>query len=303
MPIRKILVSAQVALCLVLLIGVALLARSFSNLQNIQPGFARDCVLLVHLQPMQHGYNALRARAFYQTLRDRIATLPGIHQAALVEETPLGGGNSGGTASAPGRSQIGAVEANHISPGYLASMSIPILSGRDFTPADESPSAPPVAILTRSLAQKLFPNENPIGLRFSREETYDATQAFDVIGIVEDAHYFGLRTAPLPTAYFPLEPTSSNLALSIRTTGPPEPFIPSIRQQAASIDRSVPILIAESIRLRLDRELAQEHVLSTLVNAFGALALLTLSLVALLATTLPARRATSIDPNITLRND
>ncbi|WP_321470578.1 ABC transporter permease [uncultured Paludibaculum sp.] len=270
---REILVVAQVSLCLVLLVGVALLARSFAHLQTIDPGFARDGVLLVQVQPSQYGYQGARARAFYERLRERVAALPGVRAVGLSEETPLGGGNSGGTASAPGRFGVGAVEAYGVSAGYLAAMGIPLVSGRYFSVDDEVPGAPRVGLVTESLARRLFPGENPIGRRLSREEQYDARQSFEIVGVVGDARYFGLRTPPVPTVYVPLEPAVRSLALSVRTEGPPESLIPAVRRETAALDPAVPVLMAHTIRHRLDREVAQERLLSILVSGFGTLAL------------------------------
>lgn len=273
LPARAILVVAQVSLCLVLLVGVALLARSFAHLQAIDPGFAQDGVLLVQVQPTQNGYEGPRARAFYEQLRQRVAALPGVRAAGLSEETPLGGGNSGGTASAPGRPGMGAVEAYGVSASYLAAMGIPLISGRYFSPEDETPGAPPVCLVTRSLAQRLCPGENPIGRRLSREQQYDSRQSFEIVGVVGDARYFGLRTQPVPTVYLPVQPAASRLALVVRTAGPSESVIPAVRRETAAIDPGVPVLMAQTMRHRLEQEVAQERLLSTLVSGFGTLAL------------------------------
>lgn len=270
---REILVVAQVSLCLVLLVGVALLAKSFIMLRTIDPGFARDGVLLVQVQPTQYGYDGVRARAFYDQLRARVAALPGVRAAGLSDETPLGGGNSGGTASVPGRSGVGGVEAYAVSPEYLSAVGTPLVSGRSLSAADEQPGAPHVGLISESLARRLYPGENPLGRRFSREEQYEALESIEIVGVVGDARYFGLRERPVPTAYVPLAPAVRNLTLSIRFDGASQALIAAVRRETATLDPAVPVLMAHTMRQRLDQEVARERLLSTLVGGFGTLAL------------------------------
>ncbi len=270
---RRLLIVFQVALSLVLLVGVGLLSRSFAHLLTVDTGFARDHVLLVSVEPTQHGYDAAQAHAFYENLRNDVAALPGVRGTSLSAFTPLDGGNSGGTVSAPGRPGDGVVETNHVTAGYLATLGVPLLAGRDLSERDATAGANRVGLITKSLAQRMFPGASPLGRRFSLEEQYDASQSYEIVGVVGDSRYFGLRNKPVPMAYVPVESNERRLVLSVRTVGPPESLIPLIRRKAAALDPTVPIQGAKTMKDRVDLQVSQERLLAALVSAFGLIAL------------------------------
>jgi predicted permease len=165
--LRRALVVIQVALSLVLLVGVGLLARSLANLDALDLGYSRAGLLFVYLQPSQLGYQGVRAREFYERVRQRIAGLPGVKLTSLADFAPLDSGNDSSTVSAPGQDMAIPVETNTMTPDYLGTLGIPLLAGRNLTARDAEAGAPPVALIGESLAQLFFRGESPIGQRLS----------------------------------------------------------------------------------------------------------------------------------------
>ena len=164
---RNMLVAGEVALTLMLLIGAGLVLRSFARLLDVPKGFASDHVLTfaVSLSPTRYKTPAQQVQ-FFDQFRARLAALPGVDAAGLVNQIPLAGGNVSGGIDIEGRTfaqNSGPVADKRIaSPGYFHAMHIPVLRGREFTDADTS-NAPHVAIINESFARKYFPGMDPIG--------------------------------------------------------------------------------------------------------------------------------------------
>jgi predicted permease len=269
---RRLLVAAQVALSVVLLVAVALLTRSLAHLEALDLGFSRSSVLVVSLDPAQNGYKDARLHEFYENLRERTSALPGVRMASLSDFTPLDGGNDSLTVSAPGHDPV-QVETNAIAPGYLDTLGIKLLAGRDFTELETKLNAAPVALISEGAARILFPSANPIGRRLSFGERYQPAESAMIVGVVRDANYFDVRGKPDPMIYVPVDPGMRRLTLSIRSTGPPERLIPEVRRVAAALDPAVPLLSLQTITEQIDEHNAAERLLATLLGCFGLLAL------------------------------
>ena len=165
---RKGLVVTQVALSLVLLIGAGLFARSLYNVKNIDVGMRTDHLIQFTIQPSLNGYSQARMLALFERLRDDISKLPGVRAVSMAEEPVLAGDVEAGTIKVEGyhakEDEDMVVSENYVGPGYLATMGIPLLAGRDFTQAD-GPGAPHVAVINEKLAEHFFGKENPLGRR------------------------------------------------------------------------------------------------------------------------------------------
>ncbi len=270
---RRALVVTQVSLSLLLMVGVALLARSMAHLQALDLGYARGGILFVYVQPAQVGYEGRRATEFYARLRERVAALPGVRRTSLADFAPLDGGNDSGTVTSLGREAAVPVESNTVSDGYLNTLRIPLIAGRDLTAADSRPGAPPVALVSESLAHLLYPNENAVGQRLVFGDQAGDSDVLRIVGIVRDARYFGLREKPAPMVYTALDPQLNRLVLCVRTEGAPEQLISAVRAAVADIDPAVPVLEAATMTERLNRESAGLRLLTMLLGGFGAMAL------------------------------
>ena len=271
--LRRALVAIQVALSVVLLVGVGLLGRSMAQLGALDLGYSRAGLLFVYLQPGQVGYEGVHARDFYERTRQRIAALPGVQLTSLADFAPLDSGNDSGAISAPGQNAAVAVETNVVTPDYLATLGIPVLAGRDLAPQDALAGAPAVGLIGESLARLLFRGESPIGQRLSYGERFQAGESWQIVGVVRDARYFGLRDKPAPMVYLPIDPTMSRLVLCIRTTGAPEALIPAVRREVAALDPAVPILEIHTMAEQVNNQTAQERLLTDLLGSFGLTAM------------------------------
>jgi macrolide transport system ATP-binding/permease protein len=204
--VRGSLVAAQVAGSLVLLIVAGLFVRSLSKAQTIYLGLNPANVLDFSLDVQQVGYQEARGRAFYRELDSRLRALPGVVSVAQAFSVPLGVMSADdpviveGHAIGPGQ-QPPTVQYNMISPAYFETLRIPVHQGRVFTEADNE-KAPSVAIVNQAMAKKFWPDQNPLGRRFSTKSAYGPF--IEIIGVVQDGKYKGVVEDPQPHFYLPL---------------------------------------------------------------------------------------------------
>jgi predicted permease len=291
--LRRALVVTQVAVSLLLLIGAGLLVRSLENLKSLDPGFIRERVLVVDVNPGTMGYKGRRLRDFYDRLLERTRALPDVRAAALSNITPFSGSRWNDGTSFEGYERQADerpwVDHNAVSPGFFGSLGIPLLEGRDFRdednpavtpdpqPGDDEKLGPPraVAILNEAAANKYFAHQNPIGRHFSHGDKFDNAKAFEIVGVVKNSNYFDIRKAVEPMVYVPVwRLRASGNTLSVRTAGDPERVANAIRREVASIDASVPVLQTFTMEQQFDNTIAQERTVTTLCGFFGLLAVL-----------------------------
>jgi predicted permease len=296
--LRKGLVVAQVALSLLLLIGAGLFVRSLSNLKNLDAGFRKEHLLVIHANAEGAGYKGQRLRDLYENLRMRTEAIPGVRAATLARITPLGGARWNQDIRTPTYQvkpgEWNVVDQNAVSPRFFETLGIPILLGRDFRAEDNPPftpaspdfrrpgaeptaeeeAGPRVAIISESTAKKYFDGQNPVGMRFSYGDTYKAEKSFEVVGVVKDARYFGLRRETEPMIYQPIwRPGARGSALVIRTTTDPQRIVEAVRRELHNLDSSVPLVNTRTMEQEIDNNLLQERLVATLSGFFGVLAL------------------------------
>jgi len=293
--LRRALVVAQVAMSLLLLIGAGLFVRSLQNLKTLDPGFARERVLLVSVHPEQMGYKGQRLRDFYERLLDRSRALPGVRTAALAYLTPLAGSRWNNDVTFEGYDRKPDeqpwVDFNSVSRGYFEALGIPLITGRDFREEDNPPVSsdaprgrpqdeklgPPklVAIINEAAANKYFAHQNPIGRHFTRDDKFDMGKAFEIVGVVKNANYFDLREPVEPMIYLPAWRLAANgNTLCVRTSGDPEAIETAVRREVSTIDARVPVLQFLTLGRQFDDSIAQERTVTTLCGFFGTLAVL-----------------------------
>ena len=299
LDLRKSLVVGQVALSLLLLIGAGLFVKSLENLRDLDPGFTRENILVVGTNPGQSGYQGQRLRRFYDELLANTRPLPGVRTASLANITPLGGSRWNSNVGIQGYQWKPAekpyLDMNAVTAKYFETMGIPILLGRDFRDEDNPAvtSEPPdhfvrgpsadekvgprrVAIINESMAKRFFGTENPVGRRFSLNGTvFKMEDSYEIVGVVKDVKYFGLREATESMIYIPTwRQGSGERALCIRTASDPAKLIAAVRRQVRNLDSGVAVVNAMSMEQQFDNNLAQERIVATLCSFFGALALL-----------------------------
>ena len=294
---RRILVVSQVALSLLLVIGAALFARTLGNLKALDLGFRSDRLAIAFVDPGQVGYNGQRLHDFYERLREGVERLPGVQSAGLSAISPLAGMRWGGDFAVDGEIQKPAdgrsVDMNAVGPRFFETMGIPVVLGREFA-AEDNPAVvagpperlsrgpepelpgPRRAIVNESFVRKYLGGGSPLGRRLSLTETFEAGRAYEIVGVVRDVRYFGLKEKPEPMIYVPVwrGGTGMSLTLAVRTRGDVEELGQSIRGVLASIDTAVPLRDLRTAEAQIDNDIVTERLVATLASLFGSLALL-----------------------------
>ena len=274
---RQLLVAAQVAISLVLLASAALLLRSLSTLQDVDPGFQPAGVLTLRIDPTGERYaNDSTVMQLYDIMLERLAGLPGVRHAAAVDILPMSGGFNGMGIRFLDRDPVPSaddpsVETRGVSPDFFAALGVPVLRGRAFTRADR-PGAPTVAIVDETMANRFWPNENPIGKRIA---VFSGT-VWEVVGVSGAVRQFTLDQEPAPTLYLPRPQVQQWLGASgivlLRADGDPLRLAGPARETIAAIDRTVPISEVRPITDVVGATLAAERLRTVLLGVFGAIA-------------------------------
>ena len=253
--LRNILVVAQVAGSIVLLIVAGLFTRSLERAQRMDLGFNPARVLNVTMDPHEAGYNDAQAREFYRNLLLRVRALPGVQSASVAFSFPTGQFMDNDAVYVeghfPGRGEAApTIAVNHVSPGYFATMQIPILRGRAFLDSD-SAEAPRVAVINQTMAHQLWPGEDALGRRFRKNG--DSGPLVEVVGIARDSKYQDLFAKSVPYFYLPLAQTNISLeTLQVRTQGPPEAVMRSVEDQVHNLAPGLPVFGAETMEQALN---------------------------------------------------
>jgi predicted permease len=284
--LRGLLVAAEFALALMLLVSAGLLVKSYTRIQAVSPGFDPEHVLTMRLVLPDAKYKNLAAqRTFYASLFARLRVLPGVEAVGGNNLLPFGGG--GGSRSMLIEGQPVPPGAPHpeeqlrfVTPGYFATLRIPLLRGRDFS-AEDTDTAPPVAVVSRALAARYWPGAEAVGKRiaYSGIGQGGTPKWIEIVGVVGDIKYRSLAEAERPviyvSAYQPLFTgfTMPPLYVAVRTQGDAAALAALVRREVASIDPEQPVASLKTMRARLAESVAQRRFQMMLLGLFAALAL------------------------------
>jgi putative ABC transport system permease protein len=278
--IRGLLVMAEVAISLVLLIGAGLLINSFLRLRNVDPGFRADNLLTMKLVLPQPKYEDFERRvAFYTDLVQRVSALPGVKSAAVTSNLPLyRQGNSisvrieGRPEPPPGQELI--VVTRMISSGYFDTMSIPLLSGRGITDQDVA-GTPRVVVISETMARRYWPGEDPIGKRIGVGTIARPEDWTQVVGIVKDVRQFELTAEPRPQMYLPYKQRGFFVPedLVVKTDVDPASMASTVRSAAWEIDKDQPVSNIRTMEEILLDSIARQRFSMLLLAIFAAVAL------------------------------
>ncbi len=284
--LSNLLVIAQVAVSLLLLIGAGLFVRSLESAQSIDPGFRITDVALATAQPAVTGYDETRVRAFYHELARRAAALPGVQAVAMTDWVPLtlgfktkkiavegsGGEPMVGTAGGTGPGAGVEVDSAVVEPGYFKALAIALLRGRDFNETDRATS-PRVAVIDETMASHMWRGRDPLGARFRL--VAGPAGWVSVVGVVRDSKVRSLGEAPRPYFYLPFAQSySPSMTLLLVTAGAPEAVLPAVRREVAALDPNVPIAEATTLAQHLQLSLFPARVAALLLGLFGLVGLL-----------------------------
>jgi len=238
---RSVLVGAQVAGSVTLLIIAGLFARSLQRVQSMYLGFEPDHLLNVILDPHEIGYDQGRTTTFYKDLKERVRGLPGVQSVSLAYDVPMGDNlwsdtiKIGEHALQPGE-QPPIVMDNFVDPDYLGTMKIPLIRGRGITEFDNE-SSTHVAVINQTMAQRFWPNQDAIGKQF---ETRGST--WQVVGTTQNGKYSLIGEDDRPFFYLPLKQNFFSMqTLEIRTSVDPESLAAPVQQVIKSLEPGLPI--------------------------------------------------------------
>jgi putative ABC transport system permease protein len=264
------LIVSQVSLSMVVLACAGLMLGSLRKLRQVDAGFRPDHVLLMSIRPELSGYGGSRAARLYQDLQRRFSALPGVRSVTLSMDTPLGGVSYTAGASRPGSSNATEASVNSVGPRFFETMGIPFRMGRDLTARDNDHTAS-VAVVSESVASRLFPGGNPLGERITI-----GGSSLEIVGVAKDTRYQSLRAPAQPMVYRPylqMPDFWEELFFGIRTVGDPESILPEVRRELHETAPNVPAFSLSTLDEQVDATLVQERMVSTLSACFGIFAL------------------------------
>ncbi|MGD2116609.1 MAG: ABC transporter permease, partial [Acidobacteriota bacterium] len=277
---RTVLILAEVAAAVVLLVGAGLLLRSLVGLQGISPGFEPAGVMTVQVSLPDSKYPDENDRAaFYRALTERVAALPGVEAAGAGFPLPLGGSNfildfavEGRPAPEPNQSPSS--HMRFVTPGYLRSLGIPLLRGRPLTAADRE-DAPRVAVINRTMARRWWPDGDPIGERITFDDPTDPEAEWvEIVGIVGDVRHTSLAQEPDAETYLSAYQTPRPTAVvTARTAGEPRLLAGALQEAVRQIDPDLPVYRVRTLEEVVAGSLADQRFNATLLGLFALLAL------------------------------
>ena len=283
---KTTLAIAELALSVILLTGAGLMLKSVYHLMAVDPGFRADHLLVVDMSLTPAQYPDRNARlAFWSRLLDGARALPGVESAALGTHVPLTNSHGRGDITVegmplPAPGSFPHPDRHEVSPGYLRTLGVRLLSGRDFTDAD-SATAPKVALVNARLAHDLFPGQDPAGKRFilGRPDPEEEPAWITIVGVVDDTRMYGLANPSRLEVYWPVaQSTPNEMSLVVRSRLESGPLASSIRGVLASIDRNQPISSIQTMDQLAQESLGSRRVTLILLGLFSALALVLASI-------------------------
>ncbi|HLJ49649.1 MAG TPA: ABC transporter permease [Bryobacteraceae bacterium] len=275
--LRQSLVTLEVALSLMLLIGAGLLTRSFARMEHTNPGFNANDVLTAELYlPVAEYRKPEQVRAFQEALLNRLGSLPGVTVAAAADDPmPFSGHFAGGDIEVVGRAAasnrpIPVVFQSRVTPDYFQAMGIPLVGGRYLIPEDNQESVR-VAVIDKTLAERFIPHENPLGRHILTRDRLECT----IVGVVGATKYRDLTAPPEPVIYLSAwQSPGASISLALRTAIDPLSVLPSVRTTVTALDPNVPVAHAATVNERLADSVRRQHFSIQLMVTFAAISAL-----------------------------
>jgi predicted permease len=273
---RGALVVAQLSLCVLLLVVAGQFVRSLINLRGVNVGLRTQNVLEFGVNPSMNGYGKERSARFYRELLDKLRHLPEIQSAgasamALLDQDwwspaislDISGPQSG--ADNP--------NADLVSPGYLATLGIPLELGRDFSATDAAGSHS-VVVVNQALVRRHFGGRNPVGHRLGLGNEPGTPTDIEIVGVVRDSKFYDLREAIRPLIYFDNDQNQDiqQLNVYVRSSADSHRVFAAIKQVVASLDAGVPEFAMRTLQEQEDMTLARDRMVTTLASIFGVVA-------------------------------
>jgi predicted permease len=274
---RKSLVTAQVAISLLLLVCAGLFARTFVALIQTDLGIHPEHLMTFSIDPKLDRYTDSQALALYDDLMDRLAALPGVVLTSAARVPAIGGSTSSGSVTVegftPSDSEASETSFNVVGPNYFRTMGTPLVLGRELTRDDEM-AAPKVAVVNEAFARHFLPGRNPVGHRFGFGLGRRVRLDTEIVGVVRDAKYSSVRETPSPVFYvsYRQAPQQRGLHFYVRTSVDPDTVAPLVRRTVSTLAPNVPVRDLKTMRQQIDENVGAERLLSTLTVSFAGMA-------------------------------
>jgi predicted permease len=272
--IGKIIVTLQMALCLVLLVGGGLLIRTLRNLENTPLGMRVEGLVVFGVKP--NITSVPEGNAFYQNLTNKLRALPGVESVTIMEER-IGSwwsdnsdmrvdGSLPNVANGTSRT----VRSNVVGPEFFHTLGVPVLAGRDFADSDTATS-PHVGIINEQFANRFLPNQNPLGHTIG---TDDGRYTMTIVGVVKDHKYRSIDEEPIPMAWYMYAqiPMTGAMDVEMRVHGNPLGILPSARKALQQINPNLPLIQPMTQRAQYDTTISHQTLFARLAGFFGFLA-------------------------------
>ena len=274
---RKTLVTLQVTLSLLLLIGAGLFVNSLHNLKTLNPGFQTSHLVMFGLDPTTNGYNADRIHSFYRRLFESLETLPSVESVSYANVPVVSNDDWDSSITIEGQDPSQGSKAwayqNKTSPGYFKTLGVPLKAGRDFTWSDAK-TTKKVTIINEQLAREYFKDKDPIGRHIGFGSDPGTKTDIEVIGVVADFKYQSMSEQIGRQMFQPYSQIdfATGQYYYIRTTGEPQSMFRAIRSEVSKIDANLPIFGLRTMEDQVAQNLVVQRLVASLSAVFGLLA-------------------------------
>ncbi len=276
--LRNGLVIVEVALSLVLLVGAGLMVQSFLKIQDVDPGFDRSNVLTMRVSLAGKQYDSVSARAgFYKQVLARTSALPGVQQAAMINNAPLSGSTNSsdfeidGHPFPVGRSPTAAVRS--VSASYLQALRIPLRKGRLFA-EHEAWDSSRVTVINETMASRFWPGADPIGRRIAFNGDTSANKWYTIIGVVGDVHVRRLTSPPDNDWYLPYSAMPRRtMTILVKTAADPAALTAAVRDAVRAVDANMPVFSVRTMQATYESSMWDRRLYGWMFAAFGSIAL------------------------------
>jgi predicted permease len=270
--IRKALVCAQVTISAVLLIPTGLFMKSLVNLLHVDLGMNTENVIGFGISPSLNGYKPEQCRALFERAEAELAAIPGVRSVASALVPLIAGSNWGNDVRVEGASAAvnngGNARFNEIGPGFFGKMGVPLIAGREFNESDGLTQK--VAIVNQTFVKSFMEGRNPIGLKLATDGTFDT----EIVGVVKDSHYSGVKQTPPKLYYIPWRQDRriNGLSFYVRSAIPTDQMFQQVRRVMRGIDSDLPLENLRTLDQQVRRNIRNDQIVLQLAAAFAILA-------------------------------
>jgi putative ABC transport system permease protein len=269
LTIRGLLVMAEIALAVVLLVTSGLMVRTLGHLFDAQVGYRPDGVLTARIGLAPSRASSQPIGPLWDEVTQRVASLPGVTSVAVGSCAPVGDHCEGTDVRVAGHSEQAHVSFHVVSPGYFATLGIPIVRGRAVSPLDRS-EAPPVMVINATAARTIWGTDDPLTTPVPRDD-----RTIDVVGVAGDVRYEDIEAEPKPAIFLPVaQMNRSRAMLFVRTAGDPASLANAVRNAVRAVDRNHTVSDVQTLRHRMFEATARDRFATQVLSAFAATALL-----------------------------